>query len=185
MKDDRQISLRGLGTFAVGLAAFWAVLALYVVHAALPYNPLQLPYAHALRTQVWAPEGWAFFTRDPREPRPYLYRLEGREWASASLGPHARPSNAFGMNRRARAQGVELGLLLENVSVRSWEKCETEPMGCLGRAPAAARVANGSPRPSLCGTIGVVRQPPVPWAWARAPKPVVMPSNVIRLEVSC
>lgn len=185
MKDIRQTSLRRLGVFAVGIAGLWAVLALYVVHAALPYNPLRLPYAHALRTQVWAPEGWAFFTRNPREPRPFLYRLDGATWASASLGPHARASNAFGMNRRARAQGVELGLLLEGVPSRSWKRCEEAPLGCLDAAPAAARVANRSPRPSLCGTIGVVRQAPVPWAWARAPKPVVMPSNVIRLEVSC
>ncbi|HEX2204498.1 MAG TPA: SdpA family antimicrobial peptide system protein [Longimicrobium sp.] len=186
MKEPRNDGLRELGGFALGLAGIWMVVLLYVVHAALPYNPLRLPYAHALRTTVWAPEGWAFFTKSPREPRPALYRLESGGWADVSLGPHAKPSNAFGMNRRARAQGVELGLVLEGVSPKRWSECTGEPRDCLSAASAAARVANRSPgRRTLCGTLGVVRQKPVPWAWARAEKPIVMPSTVIRLEVAC
>jgi hypothetical protein len=33
-------------------------------------------------------------------------------WRSASLTPYAQVKYAFGLNRRPRAQGVELGLLL-------------------------------------------------------------------------
>ena len=46
-------------------------------------------------------------------------------------------------------------------------------------------ITNRSPEPTLCGAIGVALQKPIPWAWIDLPRPVVMPSRVVLLEVQC
>src|SRR5438270_566632 len=74
------------------LGVAWATAGLYVVHAQIPRNVLELPLERVLKPAIpfFAPEGWAFFTRDPREPHllPYRHGTDGM-WAFAHAGPHA------------------------------------------------------------------------------------------------
>lgn len=175
-----------LGVFSLLLAAVWGILFVYVALPSLPYNPIRPPRADLVKLHSIVPQGWAFFTRDPREARNLAFRRAGEGWVSALWAPHARPANAFGLNRASRAQGVELGLLLSEVSSPGlWVGCEAQPQDCLERAQIAARVRNISPKPTLCGTIGLARQPPIPWAWLSARERIVMPSQVVKLEVAC
>src|SRR5215218_8664142 len=110
------MKLRTLGALTVMVWLSWACVAAYAVHTVFPFNPLHLPGAKTISARTWIPEGWGFFTRDPREERLLLFRrTEGGAWVSASLGPAARRANFFGMNRYFRAQGIEVGLLLASV----------------------------------------------------------------------
>jgi antimicrobial peptide system SdpA family protein len=139
-----------------------------------------------LYTQFFLPEGWAFFTRNPREDRYIVYRLAtGGSWIDTNLGPHNRPRNAFGLNRKSRAQGVEIGLLLVSIHDDEWLACRKSPAICLATTPVSKDFKDISPIPTLCGEIGVVMQPPVPWAWSSLPRPVTMPSKVVRVRVHC
>lgn len=183
---------RRLGVLALGLLLGWTTVTVYALHAALPYNPIKLPFADRVDIRLLLPEGWAFFTRDPRDDRmlPYLRGPEAR-WARASRTPNFQPQNLFGIDRAARAQGVELGLLMEQAHEARRTACEGEPTVCLESAPVAEKVRNKSPNPTLCGQVGVVFQRAVPWAWSRTnqektpEKKIIMPSKVLRLDVEC
>jgi antimicrobial peptide system SdpA family protein len=177
---------RRLGALTLGLASLWAVLAAYAIHPAMPFNTIHLPMEQHLRVSLWFPEGWGFFTRDPRAERLTLYRLDGGRWMRAGRGPNSEPVNVFGINRAARAQAVEAGLLINEgtASPLAWIPCTALPSDCLLEArPVAAQ--NRSRAPSLCGALGLVTQEPVPWAWLGNRRPVTMPSSIARLEVSC
>ena len=102
-------SYRRLGLVSAGLILGWLVVAIYVLDASLPFNPIRLPFEQALQLRRIVPEGWAFFTRDPREPQPLPFsRGPDRRWRSASLGPNGRWVHAMGFDRTPRAQGTEL-----------------------------------------------------------------------------
>jgi len=178
--------LRWLGLLMMGLTVCWCIVLFYVIHPALPFNALKLPAESHVNVSVWAPEGWRFFTRNPREDQTVLYRREGNgAWASASLGPNMRASNFFGFGRRARAQGIELGLLIYSQPKTIWASCEEEPDRCLERTTDAVAVRNRSPAPTLCGSVGVVMQNVVPWGWAISGEKFTMPSKVARFDVQC
>jgi antimicrobial peptide system SdpA family protein len=181
----RRLGPRELGAATIGVAVFWLIVAIYSVYPALPYSPLQLPYANLLNTQLWLPQGWAFFTRDPREDRTLIFVRTNGAWQSAYLAPHARLANLLGLDRASRGQGVEMGTFLKWMNGKSWSRCHDRPVDCLDRIPVLAQLDNKYPHPTLCGTIGLVQQKPVPWAWSRSPTPVVMPSIVVKLEVRC
>lgn len=176
----------GLLPFAFALLACWSIVALYAVHGQMPRNVLELPFESRLRPLLpyLTPEGWAFFTRNAREPKLLTYRLDAGRWRTADLGPHARPTNLFGLDRRSRAQGVEIALLLGTIRKDGPVDCKDAIPACLDRLPAL-QIRNASPAPSLCGDVGIAQQEPLPWAWSRAASEVTMPSRVVRLDITC
>lgn len=174
-----------LGVFGLLLMLAWAVVVAYCVYPALPYNSIHLPGARAAGTLVLAPQGWAFFTRDAREEKQFVYGSSGDGWRPLLLVPHARFRNVLGLNRKSRAQGAELALLLHGAEMDAWQRCEGAALTCLRTLPQGITVQNHSPNPTLCGIVAVISRPPVPWAWLRSSKPVEMPSRILPLQVVC
>lgn len=184
--DENRPSLYGLGAMLAALIAVACALFVYSVHGSMPYNTITLPLESEVNTKIWIPQGWKFFTKSPHDVNMLLYTQgAGNTWTSANLSPISRPSNVFGLARAVRAQGVESAMLIERVGKKAWRSCESEPVSCLKDAPVAGKITNLSPRPSLCGVVGMALQSPVPWAWASSSKKVTMPSHVVKLEVLC
>jgi antimicrobial peptide system SdpA family protein len=171
---------------AAGLSLCLVLGFVYVLHAATPFNAVELPGESSVRARLWSPQGWKFFTRNPREDTLHIYsRKRDSAWSDASLGPNTSLAGWFGLNRKPRAQGIEYGLLLYGISATSWTKCDGGSIDCLERAPIASAVYNRTPRPTLCGTVGFVLRPPVPWAWAGITDDEAMPAKALKLVVKC
>lgn len=172
----------------VVLAVLWTLVAGYVVHAQLPKNTMELPFerdAHLVML-VFAPEGWAFFTKNPREPVFVPYALDRSGiWRSVAVGSYDEPRHLFGASRTPRAQGVEMGLLASAVSGSAWQTCNALVEDCLRNAQEWLVAANPSPAATLCGKIAIVRQELLPWAWAAARGSTVMPSTFVRIDARC
>lgn len=49
----------------------------------------------------------------------------------------------------------------------------------------ARRVENHSPKPILCGTVGLLQEKPTPWAWRDLLPEAHTPERVMVLEVTC
>ncbi len=163
------------------LAIGWGACALYSLHSVFPHNPVSLPGEDALQLPRWLPEGWGFFTRDPRASDPLLYQEEapGR-WIRLEV--RAGPSFLW-LGRSARAQGFELNALLSQVSETTWLACQEAPVRCVEKANASLVAGNPAVSPTICGNVAFVMQEPVPWAWRSSQ--AVMPSTFIRLAVKC
>lgn len=180
-----------LGGFTVVLALLAAALIVVAAHPATTFNPTKASVLGAGSNrivsayQLLLPEGFAFFTRDPREPDIQRFQRSGGTWESVALGPHSRPSNLFGLNRHSRTQGVEYALLLKEYPLDRWSECDVDPKTCLDRVAVTDSIANPDPRPTLCGTVGFVRQEPVPWAWSASLDSIEMASQILKLHVSC
>lgn len=171
--------------FAV-IIGFWVLLFAYSIHSALPFNPIKLPFARQFSVNVFMTQGWKFFTRNPREEDfKVLTKDENGIWANALRGANASPRNLFGLKRDTRAQGIEMGLVVSAIPKEKWQKCEEKPEVCLEHAPTALVFNDAIQNPTLCGELGLALQEPIPWAWSRARKDVIMPSKVLRVEVVC
>jgi len=182
---SRNVELRTLGATALGLAITASCLIVYAIHGSLPHNPIALPLEKELSMRAWAPEGWKFFTRNPKEERPVLFVQRDGQWQRAETGPASRPHYLFGLNRAGRVQGLELGLILEHIPRGAWHNCDKTPLDCISTSATAITVTNRSPRSTLCGSVGLAMQKPIPWSWIGLPRPVVMPSRIVRLKVKC
>lgn len=178
--DDRDIGL-GWRAAVAGIAAIFFVA--IVFQAALPASSIDESVPNARDTvRRFVPEGWAFFTKNPRDPFPRVYRLESQNrWRDATKESFARPSYFMGLDRSGRGQGPELAILMAGIPKDSWRSCERDPSVCLA-GESETTLANTSHR-TICGEIGFVIQNVLPWAWRNLP--TVMPSKVARARVTC
>lgn len=176
---------RTIGLFRCCLWGAWAVIFLYTAHPVLPDNAIQLPFEQGSPFPRLLPQGWSFFTLDPRSLRTYAYEKD------AGVGWIAKPNtpwygNRFlGFSRAPKLLGVETALLVEALDHPDWTPCDGAAEQCLEASRAAGPVENILQDPKLCGDIGIVKQPPVPWAWSHAQEKVVMPSQILRMSVKC
>lgn len=171
---------------ALAVPAAWALLGVYACHSALPYNPVELPFEKQIAVRSWLPQGWCFFTKDPRDDRMLVFRASGDGSLTPAIDSQTRwPRRAGGFDRRLRAVWIEAGLLFVAVSPNEWSECKEHPARCLEAMEPQRTMVNTSPEPHLCGRVGLVRQRVLPWAWARARSRLEMPSKVLLLEVAC
>jgi antimicrobial peptide system SdpA family protein len=181
-------SLTALGLLSLSLMLGWAAVFAYSVHAALPVNAVRLPLEERLYPQAWMPQGWKFFTRNPREEDLGAFtRAEDGRWVSALRGSNASARNLFGLSRATRAQGIELGLITTAVGQikDAWQPCRDRLEVCVEQSRLVGEVRNITPNPTLCGEVGLTLQEPVPWAWSRSKRKVTMPSKAVRVNVIC
>jgi antimicrobial peptide system SdpA family protein len=162
-----------------------AIAAVYAGHVPIPYNPIHLPFETALSAAVFLPQGWKFFTRNPRAETTFVMERTARGWSIAEGSATGSLANALGASRRGRARSVELGQLMAQVPKSDWSDCDRTPGACLEEISTPVRLKAAGRRPQLCGIHGIVSQRGLPWAWRDANPPVVMPSRVLLLEVQC
>lgn len=175
-------------TIAV-IAAFWLVIAAYSIRTSLPYNPAKLPFeshSNKVLLKSFLPEGFSFFTRDPREPRLFIYNIESDSLKLINL-PNGSPQNMFGIFKTARAQNLEAGYLLSVIKEESWMKCdEGQGLQCSKNDKVPyIQIRNLYDSPLLCGKIMLVVRKPVPWAWSKNVAEELMPYDYLKLEIIC
>ncbi len=169
-------------TFAA-LVLFWGTLFTTVTIASLPYSPISMALDVEVGVRSLVPEGWGFFTREPRSLDVYLSQQVGNDWRPVDRLPIANPRNLFGIDRRPRAIPVELAVLLDQVNASQWTETTNHSV-VASEAPVVA-VVNPMKHPLFCGPLRVMSREPVPWAWFADGADVEMPSWVVTLDVQC
>jgi antimicrobial peptide system SdpA family protein len=170
---------------AIGLTAASAVLLVYAVHGSMPHNAFSLPFERNVDTIVVLPEAWAFFTRNPREPRFLIVnRDSGGVWSQA-FGVQSVVADGFGLRRSIRALNIEAGRFTADVTDADWERCSGAVTSCLKQSSQVKELTNFEPSPALCGDVALVEQDRVPWAWAKSTDADKMPSRFVHLVVKC
>jgi antimicrobial peptide system SdpA family protein len=175
-----------LGATAIITTFVAMTVSAYAVIAAFGPVPIHMPFEKRVLSQSWLPQGWKFFTRNPREDVQFLFVRDSLgNWMPFGFGANTRPVNWFGISRKNRAQGVEIARLLQDIPKEAWMPTRGDPIEALEKCPLVVTVENNSSRPTIRGIIGVVEQPHVPWAWFAKDAKVIMPSKVIKIEVKC
>lgn len=179
MSRDQRVSV-----YTAAIWAVWSVVFVYTIHPILPDNAIQIPYEDKSPLIHLVPQGWGFFTLNPRSPHTYVFTHNQGEWELHPENPWYG-SSFLGFSREPKLLLAEAGLILDSLPDSAWAECKGRPETCLGAQPALGPIHDIFLHPTLCGDIGIVRQPAVPWAWSHARKPVVMPSQVLRVSVLC
>ncbi|WP_157579243.1 SdpA family antimicrobial peptide system protein [Spirosoma montaniterrae] len=170
----------------VGISLLWAGLAFFSLLTYVKDTPVRFSYEfqHNLRTLF--PQGWAFFTKSPRDENIQLYRWENNRLILVDGQRQATFANLMGFRRSSRAMSVEYAYLLYNVPTTKWTRCETDPEAYIrSHKLTEVRVENNTPRPYLSGTYYLIQRGIVPWAWSSQTNRITLPSSILKLTVIC
>lgn len=183
-----------LRAIAAVTLACWGVLGLYSAQAALPSNIVSLPFEREVARVPLSPQGWHFFTRDPREDHHVVYQENDlRQGLERNLlRPNGAPEHFFGLTRHGRAQLLEGGWVQfalaghEGFEEEEWTECEDTAPACLDRLPTGPELESPYASPALCGDLVVGRRGARPWAWhARGLTDDPMPQRLAKVTVKC
>jgi len=166
------------------LLVLWSSIIFYLAGVYAQENPFWKLQSHRAEMIRVSPQGWAFFTRDPREPVDRVYIREENGWVfdERFYAGSRSSSDAFKRNRLVH---VELGHALARVRSSQWVKCKDDLYTCLHEVDIErVQVTNRTNMQSVCGEFLIERQPPFPWAWASTSE-VYMPSKLLHAVVQC
>jgi antimicrobial peptide system SdpA family protein len=169
-----------------GLAIFvYACFVAMVLVFYFPKGPLSPELSISVQQDLRQvlPEGWAFFTKSPRDPEFALYRRSGNSWVTALHGPQSDVGNWFGLSRKSRAEGIEFGMISVAVGKRL-TTCSGDWQDCAKKLRPNIVFQDTEEHPLLCGSLLIVNQTPVPWSWATF-QHVTMPSTIAYVDVRC
>lgn len=167
-------------------AAFVSLVAL----SALPTTVIQPALPHKLEASLVTafPQGWAFFTKSPKEPELVpLQKVSGGKLEMATQLPTARIENVFGFSRYGRAQGVELAILANSVPGSHWQQCDGSSRECRNSLDETMRypLVNETPGAILCGELMLLERAATPYNYQEFTSTEFQSRRAALVEVTC
>ncbi len=152
-----------------------------------PYNTTSYKFlnkSEALTLRSLFPEGFGFFSRNPQEEFPLLYK-EINDSIVLLTKTNSSAVNLFGLKRTQRSIFVELGSIVNEISDEEWSKCTSSLNDCKNsKTIKIFEILNKNQKANLCGTYFVSTKKPIPWAWRNTFKGE-MPQRFVKLIIRC
>lgn len=152
-------------------------------------NPLEINGKVDYQALRLVPQGWAFFTRSPREAQILLYEITSEGKLRKFPHKHSSYRNLFGINRKSsklltEIQGIKSKIpdSLFNNTKWNYQSSSTDLTSITNQLYS---IRNEVYSPIMCGKYALFFQKPIPWAWLESRNSINMPAKVIYLEVSC
>jgi antimicrobial peptide system SdpA family protein len=171
-------------TARIGILVSYFLLGSISLLASVPEAAVRLPIKATISTLSFLPQGWAFFTRNPREPVLEAWIVEDGRWRMLPLNVSGA-EEIFGFRRTLRLRALELGTLAATLQPKDWQRCSGSIGDCVdaGSLSTATRVVNRSTARQLCGHLVLAVREPQPWAWRW--RTIPMPTRVTRIHAEC
>lgn len=164
----------------LSLILFWITFSIFAIISISPFSPILPEYKTKYFIKSIFPEGWGFFTRNPREHMLYVYKNVNKNWVLETLPNFYY---AYGIGRDMRVQGAEVSKILKELKPNDWK--ETTVLDSCFRYRKTIGVSNNSSIPNICGNYILVLQEPVPWAWSTDKSKITMPIKFVKLKIIC
>lgn len=148
-------------------------------------NPIKLKIDLNNKVFTFVPQGWAFFTRNPREAQIVLYKKTNKNKLEVINQRHSSYLNLFGLNRKAAKMIIEVAFLKEKTNDHLFQNTRWNYQGNIySKIPSKCyKIKNQLKDSYLKGEYVIVYQKPVPWAWSKSVNKIKMPAKIIRLNI--
>ncbi|WP_258101254.1 SdpA family antimicrobial peptide system protein [Marinoscillum pacificum] len=168
----------------VALSFLYIYLIVGIALRVVPTNPITISSSRGLWVGSLFPEGFKFFTKNPREPVVQIYEkgLDG-SWEVIRHYPNFKSQNLFGIKRESRAIGLEVANILKYI--------KPEEMISIARRELKnididlINVPADENSPIMCGEFLISSEEPIPWAWLSSFDMQNQKLNVVHINIDC
>lgn len=165
--------------FVISIVSFLLIIIL-IVFFNLPENPIETDSKFKNNFNLFFPEGWSFFTRNPREEICFFYteglqEIDLKNTSSVSL---------YGLSRYNRIRGIETSLILSKIPDSIWIDCDKDIRSVLDTR-GFLKIKNSTRIKSICGQLIIQKKKLIPWAWWKINDQVLMNSKIAKVYVDC
>jgi antimicrobial peptide system SdpA family protein len=169
-----------------GLILVWSLWAILNLTSSLKENALHAPLRDRALLQSLTPQGWAFFTRNPREERTLAWMRRPSSLEPANLADY-RGAPWNGVKRALRNRALTINAVASHLSEKDWQACEGDLLACVKSSEVAPKpvVLEINDNSGLCGEVVLQKESPTPWAWRNAFHRVKKHTQFARAAVKC
>lgn len=169
------------------LFCFWSCLLVMIIASSLPYNTIENKFHMSKIIFAPLPQGWAFFTRNPREAQLQLFVKDGKEWKPLNHY-HSNRLSYDGLSRVSTKQLMQLSNIFNKIPEDRYINCDSSnfqinKIGCVPNT--SYQVNNDFDEANLCGEYILCCQKIIPWAWIKHLENINMPSKIIKINIKC
>jgi len=167
----------------VGFVYFLSII--YIALASIPYNPLSLSYNEKNPVFVLAPQGWGFFTRNPREEEILLYKRVKNKWVTwnKSFGDPAFFFGASRLERKIISEKFQIANQIKDTT--TWINGDlTNSLSYVFNKLPTLKISALSKDPILSGDFILVKRENVPWAWSKKYNSITMPYKCVHVFIA-
>lgn len=132
-------------------------------------NPVHLSYNSAQEIYSFVPQGWAFFTRDPKEEVVQLYMQQDDDLILINKSASLSFKDFFGLKRDVRKKSAELAEILKKIPSRKWSiSDDLDKLKNLRSLNTTDTIINVFEEKLLRGNYVIYSSRRKPWAWAKS-----------------
>jgi antimicrobial peptide system SdpA family protein len=172
-------------TFILSLFISFSLLSsVYLV--SMKENPITLTSNFDNQIFTFLPQGWAFFTRNPREAQISIYEIKNGKLYDINQ-KHSSASNIFGLKRNASKILSELQIAILKIKKEEFVNLNWNYQSKIyDKIPQKIHYSkNILNSPLLCKEYLIIFQKPVPWAWSKSIEKIKMEAKGIRIKFQC
>lgn len=133
---------------------------------------LSLPLKQQIGSFIatFMPQGWGFFTADPRMEQQTIYQYEPstEKTSLAYWGPNSNIRNFLGFGRVGRIQAAEISVFIASIAKKDWIACNSiEICNKEAQKNNSVTISNKVSHPFYCGEYILIKNKMLSWTWKR------------------
>lgn len=146
----------------------WSVVFYLIFISHVDYSPVKISKKQTREIFNLTPQGWSFFTKNPRYNRLQIYRIEDNTLSDRVTFQNFSNQNLFGLRRQNRQILNEAFSSLKSIiSIDSlWYSTKEEKFKLVQKIKNYYAMDKNYKEPLLCGQFLFEMYEPVPWAWS-------------------
>lgn len=144
----------------------------------------QIVVNEKLKKQVstFFPEGWGFFTKNPRDLQLEVYKIENKKLNKINMSNHSA-FNYFGLSRKARVIGYESSIIANEVDKKNWKKNETKNMTFFMNDSSIVIQQKKGFKFLVPGEYMFKMYEPIPYAWSKKNQENNNPYSLVKVKI--
>ncbi len=166
------------------LIFIYGTLIFLIADASLGYNTIPISKSFNKITFAISPQGWGFFTRNPKEPLIDLYKIKDDKIKKISI-PNASLKYFWGFNRGMRISSSQIAYFADQIPEDRWIYDPSYKADSIIQVSTPFNVLNDFSYPVHCGKLLLVKTQRIPWAWSKHREKIKMPRSVVIIDVAC
>ena len=165
-------------TYPIVLCIFWLIALSYIFKSSVPVIS-DMSFEEKASLFSFVPQGWGFFTRDPREDELVLYEMKN-DTIERFTKTNSSMSSFFGVSRKNRLINVESNMLLPEIKDSLWKSMKGREL-ILDKTSYTDTIINNFHPCNIKGDFFFVMQERIPWAWSG--HNIIMPYKYAKVHI--
>jgi antimicrobial peptide system SdpA family protein len=128
------------------------------------------------------PEGWGFFTKNPRDPLLDVYKVEDSTLVNVTIRNQSF-KNKLGFSRKSRILGYESSVLANEINAKSWSKDKMKNLHDL-KEDTVYNIRNKNNRHLNKGKYLLMSYKMIPFAWSKSKQELNNPISYVYISVN-